>query len=101
MEINNIQISTKRELWWDCSVESVGGEVKDGEIDQVLKVRRDGSGEEIGREVKGLKIGAVSEERRNRASEGEVCEGELVDSAIVAGGSLEVGGEAITGVSEG
>jgi len=48
-----------------------------------------------------LEIGAVGEEGGDVAGEGEVGEGELVDSAIVAGGSCEVGCEAIAGRGKG
>lgn len=48
-----------------------------------------------------MEIGAVGEEGGDVAGEGEVGEGELVDSAIVAGGSCEVGCEAIAGRGKG
>lgn len=48
-----------------------------------------------------MEIGAVCEVRGDGAPERKVGEREFVDSAIVAGGSLEVGSEAEAWVGEG
>lgn len=51
VEVNNVEVSTKCELRRYRAVESVGGEVEDGEIDQVLEVGWDRPGESVGGEV--------------------------------------------------
>lgn len=48
-----------------------------------------------------MEVGAVGEVRRNGATEREVRERKLVDTAVVAGGALEIGGESGAGVDEG
>lgn len=101
MEIDDIEVGAESELGRDGTGEAVGGEVEDGEVDEVLEVGGDGSGEGIGGEVEGLEVGAVGEEWGERAAEREVSERELVDAPVVAGGALEVGGEAGARVLEG
>ena len=101
VEIDDVEVGAHGELRRDVAGEAVGGEVEDGEVDKVLEVGGNGSGEGVGGEVKGLEVGAVGEERGDGAAEREVRERKLVDSAIVAGRSLEVGGEAVAGVGEG
>lgn len=51
MEVNDIEIKTHREGRWDGAGEAVGGEVEDGEVDQVLKFIGDKSGEGVTGEV--------------------------------------------------